>query len=166
MKAQSSKQFKKRRPKMNTKKLWMKFLMAGTLLALLFTAGCGMEKAIEGPVDQALAEQGDAYMTSLKDGDFKATYEMMSSESQRALDYSIDLTRGVVDLDGIIKDVGSQIVSWEFEKGRVFTENGVTRGALEGRVEAVFGTSGKVHLEFEQQGGVWKVRSSNWEDMK
>ena len=59
---------------MNTKKLWTKFLMAGTLLALLFTAGCGMGKAIEGPVDQALREQGDAYMTRLKDGDFEATY--------------------------------------------------------------------------------------------
>ena len=151
---------------MNTKKLWMKFLMAGALLALLFTTGCGMEKAIEGPVDQALAEQGDAYMTSLKDGDFKATYEMMSSEAQRALDYSIGITRGVVDLDSIIKDVGSQIVSWEFERGRIFTQNGVTRGALEGRVETVYGMSGKVRLEFEQQGGEWKVRSSSWEIMK
>ena len=151
---------------MNTKKLWMKFLMAGALLALLFTTGCGMEKAIEGPVDQALAEQGDAYMTSLKDGDFKATYEMMSSEAQRVLDYSIGITRGVVDLDSIIKDVGSQIVSWEFERGRIFTQNGVTRGALEGRVETVSGISGKVRLEFEQQGDAWKVRSSNWEILK
>jgi hypothetical protein len=151
---------------MKTKKLWMKFLMAGTLLALLFTTGCSMGKAIEGPVNQALAEQGDAYMTSLKDGDFKATYEMMSSEAQRVLDYSIGITRGVVDLDSIIKDVGSQIVSWEFEKGRVFTENGVTRGALEGRVETVSGMSGKVRLEFEHQDHAWKVRSSNWEVMK
>ena len=120
---------------MNTKKLWTKFLMAGTLLALLFTTGCGMEKAIEGPVDQALREQGDAYMTSLKDGDFEATYEMMSSDAPQVLDYSIGITRGVVDLDSIIKDVGSKIVSWEFESGRIFTQNGVPRGALEGRVE-------------------------------
>ena len=151
---------------MNTKKLWMKFLMAGALLALLFTTGCGMEKAIEGPVDQTLREQGDAYMTRLKDGDFEATYEMMSSEAQRVLDYSIGITRGVVDLDSIIKDVGSQIVSWEFERGRVFTQNGVPMGALEGRVETVYGMSGKVRLEFEQQGGAWKVRSSNWEILK
>ena len=151
---------------MNTKNLWMKFLMAGALLALLFTTGCGMEKAIEGPVDQALAEQGDAYMTSLKHGDFQATYEMMSSDAQRILDYSIGITRGVVDLDSIIKDVGSQIVSWEFERGRTFTQNGVPRGTLEGRVETVYGMSGKVHLEFEQQDGAWKVRSSNWEIMK
>ena len=151
---------------MNTKKLWMKFLMAGALVALLFTTGCGMEKAIEGPVDQALAEQGDAYMTSLKDGDFKATYEMMSSDAQRDLDYSIDITRGVVDLDSIIKDVGSQIVSWEFERGRIFTQNGVPMGTLEGRVETVSGISGKVRLEFEQQGGEWKVRSSSWEITK
>ena len=151
---------------MNTKKLWMKFLMAGTLLALLFTTGCGMEKAIEGPVDQTLREQGDAYMTRLKDGDFEATYEMMSSEAQRVLDYSIGITRGVVDLDSIIKDVGSQIVSWEFERGRIFTQNGVPMGTLEGRVETVSGISGKVRLEFEQQDHAWKVRSSNWEVMK
>jgi hypothetical protein len=166
MKKQSSKQSKKRRPKMSTKKLWMKFLMAGTLLAVLFTAGCSMEKAIEGPVDQALAEQGDAYMTSLKDGDFQATYEMMSSDAQRALDYSIGITQVVVDLDSIVEDVGSQIVSWEFERGRIFTQNGIPRGALEGRVETVDGMSGKVRLEFEQQDNTWKVRSSNWEVMK
>jgi hypothetical protein len=151
---------------MNTKKLWMKFLMAGALLALLFTTGCGMGKAIEGPVDQALREQGDAYMTSLKQGDFQAIYEMMSSDSQRALDTPLRIARGVVDLDSIIEDVGSQIVSWEFERGRIFTQNGVTRGALEGRVETVSGMSGTVRLEFEQQDHTWKVRSSNWEIMK
>jgi len=151
---------------MNRKKLWKKFLMAGTLLALLFTTGCGMEKAIEGPVDQALREQGDAYMTSLKDGGFKATYEMMSPDAQQVLDYSIGITRGVVDLDSIIKDVGSKIVSWEFESGRIFTQNGVPRGALEGRVEYVDGMSGKVRLEFELQDHTWKVRSSKWEVMK
>jgi hypothetical protein len=141
-------------------------LMAGAILALLFTSGCGMEKAIEGPVDQALVEQGDAYMILLKDGDFQAIYEMMSSDSQQALDTPLRIARGVVDLDSIIKDVGSQIVTWEFENGRIFTKNGVPRGALDFRVKYVDGTSGKVRLEFEQQGGAWKVRSSNWEDMK
>jgi hypothetical protein len=166
MKTQSSKQFNKRRQKMKTKKLWMKFLMAGTLLALLFTTGCGMGKAIEGPVDQALAEQGDAYMTRIKDGDFQAIYEMMSSDAQRALDTPLRIASSVVDLDSIIKDVGSQIVSWEFERGLIFTQNGVPMGTLEGRVETVSGISGKVRLEFEQQDHAWKVRSSNWEVMK
>ena len=151
---------------MNKKKLWMKFLMAGTLLALLFTSGCGMWNAVDGPVDRALAEQGDAYMTSLKDGDFQATYNMMSSDAQRALDTPLRIASSVVDLDSIIKDVGSQIVSWEFERGLIFTQNGVPMGTLEGRVETVYGMSGKVRLEFEQQGGAWKVRSSNWEIMK
>ena len=57
----------KRKPKMNTHMLWKNFLMASTLLALLFTTGCGMDKDIEGPAEQALVEQGNAFMTCLKD---------------------------------------------------------------------------------------------------
>ena len=75
---------------MNTNKIWMRSLMASVLLALLFTTACGMEiamvNAIEGPAEQALAEQGDAYMNCLKEGDFQAVYEMMSLESQRVLE--------------------------------------------------------------------------------
>ena len=148
---------------MNAHKLWTKFLMVSTLLVLLFTAGCGMGKAIEGPVDQGLAEQGNALMTQLKAGDFQATYEMMSPDAQRALDIPLHIARGVVDLDSIIKDMGSPIVTWEFERSRIFTKSGVTRGALEGRVEYIDGTSGRVHLEFEQQDHAWKLRSSSLE---
>ena len=68
-----------------------------------------------------------------------------------------------MDLDRIIKSVGSPIAALKFDGARIFTKNGVTRGTLNGRVEYVDGTSGKVHLEFEGQGGVWKVRSSSLE---
>jgi hypothetical protein len=146
---------------MNTRKLWNKIIMASTLLALLFTAGCGMARTLEGPVDPSLVEQGNVFMTHVKEGDFQATYEMMSSDAQRALDEPLRIARGVVDMDEIIESVGSQIVTWEFDRSRIYTKSGVTRGALEGRIEYVFGKSGKVRLEFEQQEGTWKLRSSN-----
>ena len=152
---------------MNTNKIWMRSLMASVLLALLFTTACGMEiamvNAIEGPAEQALAEQGDAYMNCLKEGDFQAVYEMMSLESQRVLDKPLRIARSVVDLDSIIKSAGSPIVTWKFDGARIFTKNGVIRGTLNGRVEYVDGTSGKVHLEFEEQDGTWKLRSSSLE---
>ena len=152
---------------MNTNKIWMRSLMASVLLALLFTTACGMEiamvNAIEGPAEQALAEQGDAYMNCLKEGDFQAVYEMMSLESQRVLDKPLRIARSVVDLDSIIKSAGSPIVAWKFDGARIFTKNEVIRGTLNGRVEYVDGTSGKVHLEFEQQDGIWKLRSSSLE---
>ena len=50
---------------MNTNKIWIRLLMASVLLALLSTTACGMEiakvNAIEGPAEQALAEQGHAH---------------------------------------------------------------------------------------------------------
>jgi len=151
---------------MNTNKIWMRLLMAGTLLALLFTTACGMEdvmvNAIEGPAEQALAEQGDAYMNFLKAGDFQAVYEMMSLESQQVLDKPLRIARSVVDLDSIIKSAGSVMAAWKFDGARIFTKNGVIRGTLKGRVEYVDGTSGKVTLGFEVQDDAWKVRSSNW----
>ena len=149
---------------MNTNKLWTKFLMAGMLLALLFTAGCSNEHDIKGPAEQALVEPGNAFLTCMKAGDFQATYDMMSADAQQALDMPLRIARGVVDLDSIIKSVGSPIVEWTFDDARIFTESGDVRGVLEGRVEYVDGTSGKVRLEFEQQGGTWKVRSSSLEN--
>ena len=152
---------------MNTNKIWMRLLMASTLLALLFTTACGMDdvmvNAIEGPAEQALAEQGDAYINCLTEGDFQAVYEMMSLESQQVLDKPLRIARSVVDLDSIIKSAGSPIVTWKFDGARIVTKNEVIRGTLNGRVEYVDGTSGKVHLEFEEQDGTWKVRSSSLE---
>ena len=147
---------------MNTNKIWMRLLMAGTLLVLLFTTACGMEKAINGPAEQALAEQGDALMTCLKAGDFQAVYEMMSSDAQRDLDMAISSAGSVVDVKSIIKDVGSQIARWNFEKARIVTINGTSRGTLIGKVVYLNGKSGKVRLEFEEQGGTWKVEGSSF----
>jgi hypothetical protein len=147
---------------MNTNKIWMRLLMASTLLALLFTTACGMEKAIKGPAEQALAEQGDALMTCLKAGDFQAVYEMMSSDAQRDLDMAITSVGSLVDVKSIIKDVGSQIVKWTFEKASIVTINGTSRGTLIGKVVYIDGKSGKVRLEFEKQDDTWKVGSSSF----
>jgi len=147
---------------MNTNKIWMRLLMASTLLALLFTTACGMEKAIKGPAEQALAEQGDAFMTSLKAGDFQAVYEMMSPYAQRDLDMALSSVGSLVDVKGIIKDVGSQIARWTFEKARVVTINGTSKGTLTGKVVYIDGSSGRVRLEFEEQDGAWKMHSSNF----
>ena len=45
----------------------------------------------------------------------------------------------------------------------MITKDGSIRGILDGRVEYVDGTSGKVHLEFDQEVGTWKVRNSSME---
>ena len=51
---------------MNTNKLWMKLLMAATLLALLLATACAGKNEIRSTDGQALVEQGNAYMTCLK----------------------------------------------------------------------------------------------------
>jgi hypothetical protein len=151
-----------RRPKMYTNKLWMKLLVAGTMLVLLFTAACAKEGAIKNPAaEQALAEQGDAFMTSLKDGDFLAVYDLMSLEAQKDLDKAKKMAGSWVSLDSVLNQIGLKIAGWEFDKARVFTKNGVVMGTLDGRVEYADGKSGEVHLELEQQDGIWKIRSSS-----
>ena len=39
---------------MNTNKIWMRLLMAGTLLALLFTTACGMEDVMVNAIEVLL----------------------------------------------------------------------------------------------------------------
>ena len=147
---------------MYTNKLWLRLLLACTLLMLLLTAACGKESAIKNPAaEQALTVQGDAFMTCLKDGDFQAVYDLMSLEAQKALDKAKKMAGSWVSLDGVLNQIGLEIAGWEFDKARVFTKNGVVMGTLDGRVEYADGKSGEVHLELEQQDGTWKIRSSS-----
>lgn len=147
---------------MYTNKIWMRLLVACTLLMLLFMAACDKESAIRNPAaEQTLVEQGDAFMTCLRNGDFQAVYDMMSREVQQELDTAKIIASSVISLDSVLNQIGSEIAGWEFDKARVFTKNGVVRGTLDGRVEYVDGKSGKVHLELEQQDGIWKVRNSS-----
>jgi len=145
---------------MNTNKLWMRLLMAGTLLALLFTAACSADNDIKGPEEQALAEQGDVVMTVLKDGDLQAIYEELSRETQQLLNGAIDLASGVVDVERLIEQNAPKIATWEFDRARIYSKDGATRGKLDGKAEYVDGTTGHVHLELAQQGGDWKL--SGW----
>ena len=101
-------------------------------------------------------------MTCLKAGDFQAVYEMMSSDAQRDLDEAISDAGSWVDVKGIIRDVGSHIAKWTFERARIVTINGMSRGTLIGKVVYLNGKSGKVRLEFEEQGGTWKVEGSSF----
>jgi hypothetical protein len=150
---------------MNANKIWMKLLMSSMLLALLFTAACGMKNDIKGPAEQALAEQGNAIMTCLQGGEFQAVYDMLSLDAQQAWDKAIR-TRWVsstVYLESLVMQDASLIAVWNFDSARVFTENGTLRGALDGRVDYVDGKSGELRLELEQENGTWKLRSFSLE---
>jgi hypothetical protein len=157
MTIQSRKDDKVRRPKMNTNKLWTKLLMAGTLLALLLTASCGMENAIKGPAEEDLAEQGDVVMTVLKDGDLQAVRDLLSREAQQMLDKATHMAGRVVDVESIIEQNKPEIATWTFDRARIFTKDGAIRGKLDGKVEYADGKSGTVRMELEQQDGTWKL---------
>jgi len=83
---------------MNTKYLWMRLLMASTLLMLLFTTACSIQSDIKGPAEEALAEQGDVIMTILQAGDFQAVQDVLSLEAQQALNMATGLVGDWVDL--------------------------------------------------------------------
>ena len=149
---------------MNTNKLWTKLLMAGTLLALLFTAACGIENAIKGSAEEALAEQGDVVMTVLKDGDLQALRDLLSREAQQMLDNATYRVRvSGVDLETLIEQNAPKIATWTFDRARIFTKDGAIRGKLDGKVEYADGKSGTVRMELEQQDGTWKLHSFSLE---
>ena len=143
--------------KMNTNKFLMKLLMASMLLALLFTTACGVENAIKGPAEEALVERGDAIMAVLQTGDLQAVREVLSRKTLQMLDTATYLASGVVDLERLIEQIDTKIATWKFDRARIFTKHGAIRGNLEGRVDYVDGTSGKVNIELEQQDGTWKL---------
>ena len=143
--------------KMNTNKFMMKLLMASMLLALLFTAACSRENAIKGSAEEALVERGDAIMAVLQIGDLQAVREVLSRKTLQMLDTATYLASGVVDLERLIEQNAPTIATWKFDRARIFTKHGAIRGNLEGRVDYVDGTSGKVNIELEQQDGTWKL---------
>jgi len=153
---------------MNTNKLWMKLLMAATLLAatllaLLFTAACASKNEIQSTDGQALIEQGNAYMTCLKESDLECAYELMSPFAQHLLDDAERMAEGVVNLKSAVKTYGPKISAWTFDRAQFSIRDGTTIGSLEGEVEYMDGEHGKVRLEFERNGETWKVRSSSLE---
>ena len=146
--------------KMNTNKLLKKLLMAATLLALLFSAACAGKNEIQSTDGQALVVQGNAYMTCLKDSDWRCAYALMSPFAQRLEDMAASLAEGVVDLDTVLKTYAPKISGWTFDRAQFSNRDGKTIGSLEGKVEYMDGKRGEVSLDFERSEGTWKVRAS------
>jgi hypothetical protein len=147
--------------KMNTNKLMKKLLIVATLLALLFSAACAGKNEIQSTDGQALIEQGNAYMTCLKDSDWRCAYALMSPFAQRLEDMAASLAEGVVDLDTVLKTYSPRVSEWTFDRVQFSTRDGKTIGSLEGKVEYADGKRGKVSLDFERSDGTWKVRASD-----
>ena len=146
---------------MNTNKLWKRLLMASTLLALLFTAACAGKNEIQSAEAQELVEQGNAYMTCLKDSDWRCAYALMSPFAQRLEDMAASLAEGIVDLDTVLKTYGPKVSEWTFDRAQFSTRDGKTIGSLEGEVQYADGKRGTVSLDFERSDGAWKVRASD-----
>jgi hypothetical protein len=146
---------------MNTNRSWMKLLMAATLLTLLLATACAGKNEIRSTDGQALVEQGNAYMTCLKDSDFGCAYALMSPFAQRLEDMAARLVEGVVDLDTVLKTYGPKVSEWTFDRARFSTRDGKTIGSLEGKVQYADGKRGTVSLDFERSDETWKVRASD-----
>jgi hypothetical protein len=146
---------------MNTDKLRRKLLMAAALMALLLATACAGRNELQSADGQALVEQGNAYMTCLKDSDFGCAYALMSPFAQRLEDMAARLAEGVVDLDTVLKTYGPRVSDWAFDRAEFSTRDGRTIGSLEGKVQYADGKRGTVSLDFEMSDGAWKVRASN-----
>jgi hypothetical protein len=147
--------------KMNTNKLLKKLLMAAMLLALLFSAACTGKNEIQSADGQALVEQGDAYMTCLKNSDLECAIALLSPFAQRLSEEAISLAQDYVNLESVLKTYGPKISQWTFDRAKFSTRDGKTIGSLEGKLEFADGKRGKVSLDFERSDGIWKVRSSD-----
>ena len=146
---------------MNTNKLMNKLLMVATLLALLLCTACASKNEIQSTDGQALIQQGNAYMTCLKESDLECAYELMSPFTQHELDAAVRIARGVVNLDAMIKKYAPKISEWAFDRAQFSTRDGTTIGYLKGKVEYVDGKRGNVSLDFEMSDGTWKLRDSD-----
>ncbi len=147
---------------MNTDKLWRKLLMAAALMALLLaTAACAGKNELQSTDGQALVVQGNAYMTCLKESDYRCAYALMSPWTQRLENMAAELAEGFVDLDTVLKKYGPKVSEWTFDRAQFSTRDGQPVGSLKGKVQYADGKRGTVSLEFDRSDGAWKVRSSS-----
>ena len=86
---------------------------------------------------------------------------MLSPSSKHEFDDAERLTKGVVNLDAVIEEFGSQISAWSFDRAQFSTRSGTSIGLLKGQVEYADGDHGRISLEFEKDGETWKVCSTN-----
>ena len=122
------------------------------LMLVVASSGCGAVDA-----GKALADQGNAFMTDLKDGNFQAAYDMMTAELQQEIG-------SVESLGSMIVDNAATPAEWSFNAVNMSTQEGVNTGTLDGSVDYADGKSGTVNLEFVQDGDAWKMLSFslNW----
>jgi hypothetical protein len=146
---------------MNTDKLRKKLLMVAVLMTLLLATACAGKNEVGSAEGQELLEQGNAYMTCLKDSDFGCAYALMSPFAQRLEDMAARLAEGVVDLDTVLKTYGPRVSDWTFDRAQFSIRDGRTIGSLEGKVQYADGKRGEVSLDFERSDGTWKVRASD-----
>jgi len=137
---------------MNRKYLWRLFLLTSALLVLIITSGCGAVSA-----GKDLADQGNAFMAALKDGNFQAAFDQMTPELQQEIG-SVD------DLQSMIVDNAATPSEWKFSGVNMTTEEGMNKGTLDGSVDYADGKTGTVNLEYVQQDDAWKMLSFslNW----
>ncbi len=90
-------------------------------------------------------------------------YDLLSPSAQQVFDTAKGLTKGVINLESALKTYGPKISAWTFDRVQFTTWDGTTIGSLEGEVEHIDGERSKVSLEFEKDGSIWKVRSSDIE---
>jgi hypothetical protein len=146
---------------MNANKLRTRFLLTALLAALLLTSACTQYGAYR-TVDGKLVVLGHTYMYSLKDGNLGEALDLMSSQVKRPLKDMVNLASNFVDVESIVKD-NVTIASWTFDGARITARLGSPKAVLEGKVVYSDGTGGKLRLEYVQEDGVWKVRSSSME---
>jgi hypothetical protein len=139
----------------------MKLLMAATLMALLLVTACAGKNELQSADGQALVEQGNAYMTCLKNTDLRCAYALMSPFAQAELDVAEAATQGIVDLESVLRTYGPRVSEWTFDRAQFSTRDGTTVGTLEGKVQYADGKRGTVSLDLEMSNGAWRVRASN-----
>jgi hypothetical protein len=148
---------------MNTKKYWIRCLMAMMLLALLTAAACSTKSNITDADWQSLKQQANAFMTKFQFVDYQAMYDMMTADAQKDLDTAMGLGGRFVDVEDVITDVTSTIAKWDCDNAKITPGKHSGQGTITITVEYLDGTSGTVRLGFNKLGGIWKIASSSIE---
>ncbi len=97
-------------------------------------------------VTQPLGDVGDAFMTHLQAGEYRAAYEMMSPALQADIG-------SAEDLQGMLNLAGGRPESWRWNSRRISNQTGY----LQGTVTFAGGEKGRVWLTCLQEGGAWRV---------
>ncbi len=101
---------------MSTNKSWKKLLTAAALMMLLLAAACAGKNDIRSTEGQELVERGNAYMTCVEASDLACAYALMSPFAQREMDEAERVTKGVVDLQSVLRTYGPRVSDYTFDR--------------------------------------------------